>query len=85
MFQVHYPSGQVRVADLAAAVCSFIPFGSLGCLEVGPEMNPGPDPEVGVSLDLLPLEAADAADEAADVKVWIPRFWRSQSLELSID
>ena len=47
-------------------------------------MNPGP--EVGVSLDLLPLEAADATDEAADVKVWNPRFWRSQQiLELSID
>ena len=84
MFQVHYPSGQVRVADLAAAVYSFIPFSSLGRLEMGPEMNPGP--EVGVSLDLLPLEAADATDEAADVKVWDPRFWRSQQiLELSID
>ena len=37
----------------------------------------GPDPEVGGTPDLLPLEVADTADEAADIQVWDLSFWRS--------
>ena len=73
LFQVLWM--QVRVVSHTTSVYTpiigLVLPGPLGVLEVNPEvgLGPGPDPEVGVIPDLLPLEVADAADEVADVKV----------------
>ena len=51
----------------------------LSLLVSSPGLGPDPDPDFGVSPDLLTLEAADAADDLKLNQVEVASFWDSWS------